>query len=156
VLDWTIHGRNPSVDGKEASKVKSKVVLKDGMHFMGELDGFEIPIDAGAGFGGQNRGSKPKGLLLTSLAGCTAMDVISILRKMKIEPDSFSVEVEAEVTDDHPKVFKKIRITYLLRGKNLAREKVERAVELSQDKYCGVSAMLKKAAPIEYDIVIEP
>jgi putative redox protein len=135
--------------------VKSRVALKNGMHFVGELDGFEIPIDAGADVGGQNRGPRPKGLLLTSLAGCTAMDVISILRKMKIEPESFSVEARAEVTDDHPKVFEKIRITYALKGKGIAREKVEKAVQLSQDKYCGVSAMLKKAAPIEYDIVID-
>jgi putative redox protein len=83
------------------------------------------------------------------------MDVISILRKMKIEPEAFFVEARAEVTDDHPKVFEKIRITYSLKGKGLAREKVEKAVQLSQDKYCGVSAMLKKAAPIEYDIVID-
>lgn len=135
--------------------MKSKVELKDGMHFMGELDGFDIPIDADASVGGQDRGPKPKGLVLTSLAGCTGMDVISILRKMKIEPESFSVEVEAGVTDEHPKVFDGIRIIYRVKGKNIPRDKVERAVELSQDKYCGVSAMLKKASDIEYEIVIE-
>ena len=135
--------------------MKSKVVLKDGMHFVGELDGFELPIDAEEAFGGQNKGPKPKGLILTSLIGCTAMDVVSILRKMKAELESFSVEAETELTEEHPKVFKKILITYKLRGQNLTKEKVEKAVTLSQDKYCGVSAMLKKAAPIEYNIVIE-
>jgi putative redox protein len=135
--------------------MKSKVTLKDGMHFIGELDGFDVPVDADAKVGGQNLGPKPKGLMLTSLAGCTGMDVISILRKMKIEPESFSVETEAEVTDEHPKVFKTVKIIYRLKGKDIPREKVERAVELSQDKYCGVSAMLKLAVPIEYDIVIE-
>ncbi len=69
--------------------MKSKVVLKDGMHFVGELDGFELPIDAEEAFGGQNKGPKPKGLILTSLIGCTAMDVVSILRKMKAELESF-------------------------------------------------------------------
>ncbi|MCK5406057.1 MAG: OsmC family protein, partial [Candidatus Krumholzibacteria bacterium] len=87
--------------------------------------------------------------------GCTAMDVVSILRKMKAELESFSVEAETELTEEHPKVFKKILITYKLKGQNLTMEKVEKAVTLSQDKYCGVSAMLKKAAPIEYNIVIE-
>jgi putative redox protein len=135
--------------------MKSEVVLQNGMHFVGKLDGFEVPIDADPSVGGQQKGPKPKGLLLTSLVGCTAMDVISILRKMKLEPQSFSVKAEAEVTEDHPKVFKSIRITYVLKGSGLTREKVEQAVQLSQEKYCGVSAMLKKAAPIEYEIVIE-
>lgn len=135
--------------------MKSKVELKDGMHFMGTLDGYEVPIDADKSVGGEGKGPKPKGLMLTALAGCTAMDVISILRKMKIEPDSFSVETEADLTDDHPKVFKSIRIVYRLRGKGIERSKVEKAVELSQEKYCGVSAMLKMVAPIDYEIVIE-
>ena len=135
--------------------MKSKVELKKGMHFVGMLDGYEVPIDADKSVGGEGKGPKPKGLMLTALAGCTAMDVISILRKMKIEPESFSVETEADLTDDHPKVFKAIRIVYRLRGKGIERSKVEKAVELSQDKYCGVSAMLKMAAPIEYEIVID-
>jgi putative redox protein len=135
--------------------MKSKVTLKDQMHFMGELDGHAIPIDADEQFGGQDMGPKPKGLTLTALAGCTAMDVISILRKMKIEPDDFSVETEAEVSDEHPKVFTKIKVTYRLKGTDLPRDKVEKAVTLSQDKYCGVNAMLKQAAPVEYEIIIE-
>jgi putative redox protein len=135
--------------------MKSSVVLKDGMYFAGELEGLEVPIDADASVGGKNRGPRPKGLLLTSLAGCTAMDVISILRKMKVEPESFSVEAEADVTTEHPKVFKAIRIVYRLRGKEIARDKVEKAVELSLGRYCGVFAMLSKAAPISHEIVIE-
>lgn len=135
--------------------MKSKVVLKDGMHFQGELDGFDIPIDADEQFGGRNLGPKPKGLVLTSLIGCTAMDVISILRKMRAEPDELSVEAETELTDEHPKVFKNIVITYRLKGDKVTPDKVEKAIKLSQDKYCGVSAMLKKAVPIEYKIMIE-
>jgi putative redox protein len=135
--------------------MRSKVVLEDGMHFAGHLDGFDIPLDADAQFGGRNKGPKPKGLMLTSLVGCTAMDVISILRKMKIEPESFEVEAETEVTDEHPKVFKKVLITYRLKGADIDPDKVEKAVKLSQEKYCGVNAMLKQAVPIEYNIVIE-
>jgi putative redox protein len=135
--------------------MKSTVVLKDQMQFTGELNGFEIPIDADEAVGGQNTGPRPKGLMLTSLAGCTAMDVISILRKMRIEPEFFSVEAESELTDEHPRVFKKVLITYRLKGEGIDRAKVEKAVNLSQDRYCGVSAMLKKAVPVEYEIVIE-
>lgn len=135
--------------------MKSRVVLKDQMLFTGELNGFEIPIDADEAVGGQNKGPRPKGLMLTSLAGCTAMDVISILRKMRIEPDAFSVDVESELTDEHPKVFKKVRITYRLKGEGIDRAKVEKAVSLSQDRYCGVSAMMRQAVPIEYEIIIE-
>jgi putative redox protein len=134
----------------------SKVVLKDGMHFVGELNGFDVPIDAEAKVGGKDQGPQPKGLVLTALVGCTAMDVISILRKMKTEPEEFSVEAETELTDEHPKMFKKVLMTYTLKGGNVPRENVEKAVSLSQDKYCGVSAMLKKAVPIEYKINIEP
>jgi putative redox protein len=135
--------------------MRSSVALRDGMHFVGELEGFEVPIDADPVVGGKDRGPRPKGLLLTSLAGCTAMDVISILRKMRIAPESFTVETEAELTVDHPKVFKSVRIVYRLRGKDIPREKVEKAVELSLERYCGVVAMLSKAAPISHEIVIE-
>lgn len=135
--------------------IKSKVVLKDGMHFMGELDGFEIPIDAAEEVGGRNLGARPKGLTLTSLVGCTAIDVISLLRKMRAEPAEFSVEAEAEVATDHPKVFTKVVITYHFKGGEVTREKAEKAVNLSQERYCGVSAMLKKAVPVEYRIEID-
>jgi putative redox protein len=135
--------------------MKSSVTLRDGMLFNGELQGFDIPIDAAEEFGGRHQGPQPKGLMLTSLVGCTAMDVISMLRKMKSEPEEFSVEAETELTDEHPKVFKHILITYHLKGGHVDREKVEKAVKLSQEKYCGVSAMLRKTAPIDYKIVIE-
>lgn len=134
--------------------MKSTVTLKEAMHFQGELGGFDIPIDANAEVGGQNKGPTPKGLVLTSLAGCTAMDVISILRKMRIEPDLFSVEAEADLSDEHPRVFKSIKLTYRFKG-DVPRDKAQKAIELSQDHYCGVSAMLKKAAPIEYEIIID-
>jgi putative redox protein len=134
--------------------MKSKVTLKDGMHFVGELDGFDVPLDADAAVGGHNKGPKPKGLVLTSLAGCTAMDVISILRKMQVEPEDFSVETEAEVTDQHPKVFKHVKVTYRIKG-DVPRDKAEKAVRLSMDKYCGVTEMLRKATTVDYEIVIE-
>jgi len=134
--------------------MESKVTLQNGMFFEGELDGFTFPIDADEKFGGQNKGPKPKGLMLSALAGCTAMDVISILRKMRLEPESFSVETESELSEEHPKVFTGITITYRIKG-DIPLEKIEKAVKLSEETYCGVSAMLKKAVKIETRIIIE-
>jgi len=134
--------------------MKSKVTLKEGMNFIGDLDGHELSIDADPAVGGQDKGPRPKGLMLTSLAGCTAMDVISILRKMKHEPEAFSVETEADLTDEHPKVFKSIKIIYRIKG-DVPREKAEKAVSLSLDRYCGVTDMLRKAAPVDFEIIIE-
>jgi putative redox protein len=135
--------------------MKSIVTHRAGMHFVGDLDGFEVPMDADAQFGGQGLGPRPKGLTLTSLAGCTAMDVLSILRKMQVEPEGFSVEAESDLTEDHPKVFERIVLTYRFKGKNLPRAKLEKAIKLSQDRYCGVSAMLQKATPIDWELLIE-
>lgn len=137
------------------NKMKSKVEYKEGMHFLGDLDGLKIPVDAKEEAGGQNKGPLPKGLVLTALAGCTAMDVIGILKKMRIEPESFLVEAQAELASEHPKVFTNILVIYTLKGENIPYEKVEKAVNLSHDQYCGVTAMLKKAVPIDYKIIIE-
>jgi putative redox protein len=134
--------------------MKSTVTLKQGMNFIGDLDGHQISVDAEAAVGGEDKGPRPKGLMLTSLAGCTAMDVISILRKMKLEPEAFSVDAEAEVTDEHPKVFKRIKLTYRIKG-DVPLEKAQKAVDLSLDRYCGVTDMLRKAAPVESEIIIE-
>ena len=133
----------------------TRVTLQEGMHFLGELDGFGIHIDADESVGGKNKGPRPKGLSLTSLAGCTAMDVISILRKMKVEPDELYVDAAAELTDQHPKVFKKIFLTYYLKGQDIPLKKVKKAIELSQTRYCGVTAMLEHSAEMTYEIVIE-
>lgn len=136
------------------TEMTSKVTLRNKMQFMGEMDGHPIPIDADEQVGGEGKGSRPKGLLLTALAGCTAMDVIAILRKMRVEPESFSVETEGTYTEEHPKVFTHIHLTYRFKG-DLPREKVEKAVSLSQDRYCAVSAMLKQVVTMDWDVVIE-
>lgn len=138
-----------------ASEMKSRVTLKEGMAFTGELEGFEIPIDAAPEFGGQGAGPKPKGLVLTSLLGCTAMDVISILRKMRAEPEEFWVDAETELTEEHPKTYKHVYVTFHFKGGKIDEKKAQRAVRLSQEQYCGVAAMLKKHCPVEYKIIIE-
>ena len=133
---------------------ESTIILENGMAFDCELQGHHFYIDANEQFGGQNKGPSPKGLLLTSLAGCTAMDVISLLRKMRQEVECFKINVSADTTTEHPKVYSKIHIKYILKGK-LEQKKVEKAINLSQERYCGVSAMLSKACPITYEIIIE-
>ena len=132
----------------------ANVTLTEGMAFEVGLNGHKFMIDADEKVGGKDSGPRPKALTLASLGGCTGMDVISILRKMRVEPDYFNVEVGAEMTDEHPKYYNKIHVTYSFRGKDLPMDKLEKAVNLSQEQYCGVSAMLGKAATITSEIKI--
>ncbi len=128
---------------------------RDNMSFDVDLAGHHLTIDAAPEVGGRNYGPKPKALLLTALAGCTGMDVVAILKKMRMPLASFAVEVEGELTDTPPKVYRRIHITYRFAGDALDRAKIERAVELSLTTYCGVTAMLGKTADISHTIVIE-
>ena len=125
------------------------------MAFEAEIDGFKITLDADAAVGGENKGPKPKALTLVSLAGCTSMDVISILKKMRVEPEYFNVEVEGELTDEHPKYYHSIHVKYIFRGNDLPMDKLEKAVNLSEERYCGVNALLSKGAKITSEIVVE-
>ena len=127
----------------------------DEMAFEAEVNDFKIMLDAEPRVGGKNRGPRPKPLTLVSLGGCTAMDVISILTKMRVKPDYFNVEVSGELTDEHPKYFHTIYIKYIFRGKDLPMEKLQKAVNLSQDRYCGVSEMLRKSSKLVHEIIVE-
>lgn len=133
---------------------KVNVTWKDDMAFEASVNGFNFMLDADERVGGQNQGPRPKPLTLVSLGGCTGMDVVSILNKMRVKPDFFDVEVEAEMTEEHPKYFHKIHIKYIFKGKDLPMDKLEKAVSLSQDRYCGVSEMLRKAAELSHEIVV--
>ncbi len=90
-----------------------------------------------------------------SLAGCTGMDVVSILKKMRAKVDNFSIEVESESREEHPKVYNTIHLTYIFRGKGLDMKKIKKVATLSQEKYCAVNAMFKQAIEISYDIEIK-
>ncbi len=94
--------------------------------------------------------------MLTALGGCTGLDVVSILAKMRVVLDGFEVRLHADQTEEHPKVFKGIHVTYVFRGAELPQDKLQKAVSLSQERYCGVSAMLAKACPITYEILVNP
>lgn len=125
-----------------------------GMSFETEIDGYKLSVDAKKEVGGQDKGPRPKPLMMLSLAGCTGMDVISILGKMRVEVEDFNIKIEADLTDEHPKHFTKMHIIYIFKGKNLEIEKLKKAIDLSQDRYCGVSATYKKAMDISYEIKI--
>jgi len=136
--------------------MKHKIECKwiSNMSFEAEVNDHPVIFDTDEASGGDNKGPKPKTMLLASLAGCTGMDVISILKKMRIEPVYFNIIVEGELTEDHPKYFDNIHIIYEFKGTKLEKEKLEKAIELSQEKYCGVTAMLSKSSEIKYDIRI--
>jgi len=124
------------------------------MKFDSLVSGHHVIVDALPEFGGENSGPRPKELMLTALAGCTAMDVIAILGKMKINPEGFEVKIDANITEEHPKHYDAMHIKYVFKGKDLPPEKLQHAVNLSQDKYCGVSFMYKQIMKVTYEIVI--
>ncbi|MBN2799577.1 MAG: OsmC family protein [Deltaproteobacteria bacterium] len=135
--------------------MESKVVWKEGMSFDVHLDGHVFTIDADEAVGGKNQGPKPKGLTLSSLAGCTGMDVISILTKMRIPVQTLEVTARAELTEEHPKRFKKIITRYEVTGPDdISVERIQRAVVLSEERYCGVSATLKPSVEMLSEIVV--
>jgi putative redox protein len=109
----------------------------------------EIKID-----GKREDGFGAKALVLSAIAACSGIDIVDILSKMRIDFSDFEIETEAEQTEEHPRVFKDIFVTYKLRTDQSNAEKVKKAIDLSLDKYCGVSAMLKKNSPIHYKLQI--
>jgi len=122
--------------------------VKD-QQFESEHVGNKIKVD-----GEKKNGHGPKALLLSGLAGCSGIDVVEILKKMKLDFSDFKIKVETEQTDENPKVFKDIHILYQIRIAEEHKDKVKRAIDLSLDKYCGVSAMLKKHTTIDYTLEI--
>ena len=133
----------------------SSVRWDSGMAFRVEQDGHSFMLDASPEAGGHDLGPRPKALLLSGLGACTAIDVVSILDKMRVELDGLEVQVSAETRDEHPRIYTGIHVRYVFRGKDLPLEKLERAVKLSEETYCGVSAMLRPAVPITSEIVVE-
>jgi len=113
-------------------------------------------IDTKREFGGAEGACSPMELLLSALGGCTAMDVESLLNKMHTPVSDFRVEIQAERREEHPRIFTRIRLKFIFFGADLNQANIAKAVELSQNKYCSVSAMLAKAVPITYELVFNP
>lgn len=124
-----------------------------GMAFQVEADGHRFPMDAAAEHGGTDLGPRPKTLLLASLAGCTAMDVAAMLAKMRQTWTRLEVRAEGELTEEHPRVFQDFTITFEIDG-DVDPGRLARAVALSRDRYCGVSAMLRAHAPVKVRVLL--
>jgi putative redox protein len=141
---------------REIEVKEAQVTWVEGMQFVGEAhSGHAIVMDSDERVGGRNTGLRPMELVLVGLAGCTAMDVISILRKKRQEVTGFQVKVKGTRAPEHPRVYTAVDIEYLVRGHNLAEAAVREAIELSQAKYCSVSAMIGKTATIRYTYHLE-
>lgn len=135
-------------------KQEISISWKEGMAFEADVNGHKIMLDAGEQFGGRDLGPRPKPLMLVALAGCTAMDVVSILTKMRVELDHFDVRVEGEQSEEQPVHYTGMHIIYEFWGKNLPDDKLEKAITLSHERYCGVSAVYRKAMPVTHTYVV--
>ena len=139
------------VDALTGEKMITKVVWKDKMSFIGETETkHKILMDLPEEKGGENKGPKPGELVLVALGGCTGVDMVSILEKMRAKLDGLEMVIKSESQKDHPKVLKNIEIEYILKGENLKEADVKKAIELSLNKYCSVGATLAKCAEISY------
>ncbi len=128
-----------------------------GITFAGKTDSNHwVMMDGPGSFGGNDAGIRPKELVLLALAGCTGSDVVSILGKKRVPLDGFEIEVTAEQQDEHPQVFTRIHLDFVFHGDGIRPADVERAIELSETKYCSVSAMLRASVPITHAYRIEP
>jgi len=127
---------------------KTTLTWSGGMAFEAEADGHRLVLDADTAWGGKDLGPRPKPLLLLALSGCSAMDVVSLLKKMRVDDFKFRVDVDADSTTEQPVTYHTIRADFRFWGDDLPPEKVIKAVRLSLEKYCGVHAMLAKAANI--------
>ena len=127
----------------------------DNMSFETEINGHKIIIDADSDVGGEDLGPRPKPFMLAALGGCTGMDVVSILKKMRVEFRQLNVKVEGKLTTEHPRKFHHMHVTYEIEGDNLPLEKIQKAVSLSEDRYCGVSAVYKEALKLSSEIVLK-
>lgn len=132
--------------------MKARVKWLDNMSFVGESgSGHSVVMDGPPELGGRNLGVRPMEMLLLGLGGCSSFDVVLILQKSKQQVIDCEVEIEAERADKEPKVFTRIHLHFIVSGRNLAVDKVERAIKLSAEKYCSASIMLAKTAEVTHD-----
>lgn len=137
--------------------MKAKITWIDGRAFLGESgSGHGVVIDGAPEAGGRNLGPRPMEMLLLGLGSCTAFDVVMILEKGREKVTGCVVELDAERAAEEPKVFTRVKMTYVVRGRDLKPAAVERAVKLSAEKYCSASKMFEKTAVLEHDWRIEP
>lgn len=127
---------------------------QENLAFVSQLGDHGVRTDASAAHGGGGSGAGPKSLMMAALAGCTGVDVVAILKKMRMEFSALRLVVEAELTEEMPAVYRRMHLIYHIEGERVERDKVIKAVQLSQDKYCGVSAMYRRIMEISWEVVI--
>jgi len=127
-------------------------VFKSGMNFTADVNGHGIEIDKDEEGGGNNIGTRPKVLMLVSLAGCTGLDVVSILNKMRVSFSDLSIKVDGCLTETEPKVYDKVVVHYSIKVDKVDEAKVKKAIKLSQEKYCGVTKMFETFAKVSSEI----
>jgi len=137
----------------EKHSIKTEWV--EGLAFETNINGHVVRMDAPVEAGGTNTGPGPKKLQLVALSGCTGMDIVSILKKMRVEIDGLQVEVEGELADEHPRHYTRMNVIYHFKGKNLPLDKLQKAVKMSEDTYCGVRALYAKAIEVTSEIRTE-
>jgi len=127
------------------------------MAFNSTVIGGEVALDSDEAVGGQGKGVRPKSLMLSSLSGCTGMDVTSLMKKMRVDESvsKFTLDVSASLTEEHPKVYKKVHVVYLFEGKDMNTKKLEKAVALSVERYCGVYEMFRQFAEVTHEIIFK-
>lgn len=118
--------------------------------------GLSLRIDAGEESGGEGTGYRPKALMLSSLAGCTGLDVAHLIKKMRLSVDDFTIEIYGELSEDHPQTYVSVNMEYHFYGEDLKEKKLQKAVDLSYEKYCGVSEMFKRFAEINISTHFHP
>ena len=134
--------------------IQAKLTWEGEVAFKVEHDGKSYYVDGDSQFGGQDLGVRPKTLLLSALGGCSGMDAVSILKKMRIPEYKLTISLQSGVAVEHPAVLEGIDLVFSFSGENLPVDKLKRAVELSTEKYCPVYAMLIKAVPIKTRIIL--
>jgi putative redox protein len=135
--------------------MQTKVKWIDNISMLGTTEsGHNIIMDGAPEFGGQNLGARPMEMLLLGLGGCTSVDVVMMLKKMRQKISACEVIIDAKRSEEHPKVFTKIHLTFGLKGENLDRDKIKKAINLSAEKYCSASIMLGAVAKITHEFKI--
>ncbi len=133
----------------------AKISWVDGALLVAEAgSGHTITMDGAPDVGGRNLASRPMEVLLIGMGGCTAIDVVSMLKKQRQDIEGIEVAMVAERADDFPKVYTSVKLTYTVRGRKLNKALVERAVSLSDEKYCSATAMFKKTAQVTHEVVL--
>lgn len=139
-----------------ADKHKITTQWQGDMAFEADINGHKVIMDALEEGGGHNTGPSPKKLLLVALSGCTGMDVVSILKKMHVDIEKCSIDVEGDLAETHPKYYTHMHVVYTFTGKSLPLEKIQKAVKMSEDTYCGVRALFVKGIEVTSEIKIIP